>query len=387
MTATSASAAPRYYGASWAAKPGIRIVARLIDSVIGFTIAGIVVVTVAHGRPFAQDLVILSLVAGLETLCLSRMSATLGMKLCDLRVRALDVKGGVLWLPALRRSVPIALCYTITPPGTVTMIIMPIVLAISLALSPFRQAFHERVSDTITVVASAPELISRDSFQAWYDASTLPVMTPWGRVPDLHERRRARAHRIDNVWWLAALVMLSVLSVPAFPSVITAVVVLGLIWMVVIGADETWRIAATGTTPGHARFGFSVVDMKTGGVPSRGRSFLRAVVLCPLLYVPPLQLILGMWVRASRLHRGPHDLAARTIVVEADFVPPAFAAPQWPMYRPGPAWSPYGYPFPPMHPMQFPAPYAPPPPYVPLPVPRPPMPPPPPPPRRPVGPF
>ena len=64
--------------------------------------------------------------------------------------------------------------------------------------------------------------------------------------------------------------------------------------------------------------------METGEVPTRSRAILRAVVLAPLLYVPPLQLLLAFWVRASSLHRGPHDLLANTIVVEPGYRPHTF---------------------------------------------------------------
>ena len=117
---------------------------------------------------------------------------------------------------------------------------------------------------------------------------------------------------------------------------------LGLAWLVVFVVDETRRVARTGTTPGHVEAGLEIVDITTGGHPSTGRALARAVVLAPLLYVPPLQLLLGLWVNASSTHRGPHDLVGHTQVVDRHAVQmaaPVLPAP--PMWQPAtaPAWS------------------------------------------------
>lgn len=288
------------------------------------------------GRPFAKDLLIIGIVAGWESLHLSRFGATLGMRAVDLHVATLDRTGPVPWLQAFRRSLPVALCYALPFPGTITVILMPIVLLTSLAMSPYRQAFHERISDTITVVVGAPDLITRQSMETWYDPSGLEVMTPWGRAPDLHERRRARAHRLDDVWWLAVIIVVGTIATVVFTTSRLMLVWLMLGWIVVFCADEAWRVASTGATPGHARSGFRIVDITTGANPSMGRSILRAVVLAPFLYVPPLQLVLGLWVRASSTHRGPHDLAARTVVVDPDWVQPVLP------YVPHVQYVPYG---------------------------------------------
>ena len=299
------------------------------------------------GRPFAQDILIIMVVTGFESTFLAKRGATVGKRVMDLRVASFDASGPVPWLQAVRRTVPIALCYTIPVPGTFTMILMPMALGVSLALSPFGQAFHERLSDTITVVKGAPEVIAQSSLETWYDPSELAVLTPWGRAPDLHERRRARAHRLDGVWWLAAIVAVGTIGAVAFTNSRWNLLWLACGWLVVFCVDETWRISTTGTTPGHAHFGFSIVDITTGERPSTGRSLVRSLVLAPLLYLPPLQLILGLWIRSSRLHRGPHDLIARTVVVERNYVQPLWIPPPAPWgpspYWPAPQW---GYPQP-----------------------------------------
>ena len=345
------------------------------------------------GRPFAQDILIVMVVGGFESAFLATGSATVGKRVMDLRVASFDAAGPVPWLQAVRRSIPIALCYTIPFPGTFTLILMPIALGVSLELSPFGQAFHERLSDTITVVKGAPAVIRRSSLETWYDPSELAVLTQWGRAPDLHERRRARAHRLDNVWWLSAIVVVGTIGAVAFTSSRWNLLWLACAWLAVFCVDETWRISTTGTTPGHAHFGFSIVDITTGKPPSTARALLRSLVLAPLLYLPPLQLILGLWVRSSRLHRGPHDLIARTVVVERDYVQPLWIPPPA-SWGPSPYWapSPWGYPQPTPPPYWAPSPwgYPQPTPPPPTPVYRPPLPPPVPPvnPPRPVtGPF
>ncbi len=356
---------------SWAAKPGRRFAARTIDSGIGITVAVLTMWLGPAGRPFAQDLVILAIIVAIEATMLAKKGATLGMLVLDIRVRAFDHAGPVPALLAIRRTVPIALCYTLPIPGTIAVIVMPIVLILSMTLSPFGHAFHERLSHTITVFSGAPARISERSLETWWDPSQHPTMSRWGRVPDLHERRRARSHRLDDVWWLAAIVVAGSVAATAATDSRWRFLWLAVLWIVVFVADETRRISSTGTTPGHEASGFKVVDIRTGEVPSTTRSFIRAVVLAPLLYLPPLQLLLGLWVRASALHRGPHDLAAATVVIEPDYVAPQFQAPPpgwaWNGYWTGqaapqwtPQWAPQWGPPPPVAPQLVPPPPPPP---------------------------
>lgn len=321
-------APPRIYLASWAARGGRRVGGRLVDSVpaLAFTIA--VMFIGPGGRPVAQCLVILAGVTAWETTWVTRQGATPGMQAVGLRVVAFDhPQPGVPWLLALRRTVPVACCYLLPFPGTLVMCTMPVVLLLSMGTSPFRRGFHDRASDTVVVSAAMTFTLTREILDSWYEPASLAVMTPWGRAPDLHERRRARAHRLDGLHWLAALSVGGALVMTLLSGVVWPLLWLALIWMVVISVDEARRISTDGTTPGHAYAGFKVVDVATGSPPSRGRALARSFVLAPLLYVPPFQLVLGLWVRASAYHRGPHDLVGRTVVVEPDFVPPRFAAP------------------------------------------------------------
>jgi hypothetical protein len=339
-----AAPAPRYYVASWSARTGQRISARIVDSAIAAVVVVLVLVAGPHGRPFAQDLVILTLVTAVEAGSITRFGATAGMRAVGLHVAPIGRTGNPTWLQAFRRTVPVAMCSMILLPGTLVALVMPFVLLTSISLSPLRQAFHDRLSETLVVTDGAPPRITRDMLDLWWDPAKGATMTPWGRVPDLHERRRARAHRLDGAWWLAAAIVVATIASVGMPHVPWLILWLALAWMVVLVADETWRVAATGTTPGHAAMGYRVVDLTTGEAPSTGRALARSLVLAPLLCIPPLQLLLAVWVQASALNRGPHDLAGHTVVVEPGYVAPQLQlppAPVWIGWAPtGPGWMP-----------------------------------------------
>lgn len=351
-------AADRIFGPSWAASGAARLGARAIDSCIALFLAIVTMLAGPDGRPFAQGLLILAVVTTWEALFLVARGATPGMAAVGIEVRSLDGPADLTFLQAIRRTVPVALCYTLPFPGTITVITMPIVLGISMGLSPFRRAFHERTSLTITVRRGAPDVVTPDDVDLWWDPAELPVVTSWGRVPDLHERRRARAHRLDGQWWLAAVVATGALATAATASSRAALLGATAIWLVVFIGDETWHVAREASTPGHRAYGFRVVDHRSGEPPSTTRAFLRAVVLAPLLYIPPLQLLLGFWVKMSKTHRGPHDLAGGTIVVEPDFEAPALPAWQTPqhVWIPPAGWIPptVWAPPPPPHPTAIP---------------------------------
>jgi uncharacterized RDD family membrane protein YckC len=324
MSPPTGSAPPRYYVNSWAARTGQRIAARVIDSMLAFGCVVAVIVIGPHGRPLAQDLVIVALVATIESVAITRTGATAGMHVLDLRVASVGRAGHPDWLAAWRRTIPIALCYPVLVPGLFSVLVMPVALLTSISLSPLRRGFHDRLSGTVVVQAGAPERITDEDMASWWHPGLEVVLSPWGRVPDLYERRRARAHRADGAWWLAALIMVATIASVGMRDVPKLWLWSTAAWLAVVTIDEVWWISTRGATPGHARFGYRVVDMETGEIPTRSRAILRAVVLAPLLYVPPLQLVLALWVRASSLHRGPHDLLANTIVVEPGHLPHTF---------------------------------------------------------------
>lgn len=323
-----------HYINSWSARTGQRLAARTIDSMIALGWIALVLIIGPHGRPIAQDILVVGLIALFETALVARTGATAGMIVAGIRVAQLGRPGPPDRLSAWRRSVPVALCYAIFFPGTALTVVMPFALLISIGLSPLRRGFHDRLSDTVVVQVDAPRLITEATMSSWWDSNRAVVWSPWGRVPDLYDRRRARAHRTDGAWWLAASVMVATIVFVGVRDVPMLWLWSTAVWLVIVGIDETHSIAMRGATPGHEAAGYRVVDIATGLPPTPQRALVRAIVLTPLLYVPPLQLILGLWVHASALHRGPHDLAAHTVVVEPGFVAHTFAPKQNPLPPP-----------------------------------------------------
>lgn len=349
---------PDYYVNTWAARTSQRVAARIVDSMIAFGCVVAVIVIGPHGRPLAQDLLIVVLVTAIETIAVTRTGATLGMHVMDIRVAPVGRTGHPDWTTAWRRSLPVALCYPILLPGLFVVFAMPFALLMSIALSPHRRAFHDRSSGTVVVQKGAPARIDDHDMAGWWQNDQSVVFSEWGRVPDLNDRRRARAHRLDGTWWLSGLIMVTTIASVGMRDVPKLWLWSTALWFVAVTTDEVWWITTRGAHPGHLRAGYRVVDLATGETPSRARAFVRAVVLGPLLYVPPFQLVLALWVRASVLHRGPHDLIARTVVVEPDFEPRVFAPPPMPSpippfvpipawYPPAPIWAPPQSPLPP----------------------------------------
>lgn len=318
---------PSVYINPWSARLGQRIAARAVDSMLALGCVALVVIVGPHGRPLAQDLLIVTLVTTLESLTISRRGATVGMRVVDIRIAVIGSPRNPDLLTAVRRGVPVALTYALLLPATPLVVAMPIALVTSIALSPLQRAFHDRLSGTVVVQSGAPAMITTADLSTWWQPGRATVMSPWGRVPDLFERRRARAHRIDGAWWLAGLILATAIVSAAADGVKSMWLWATLAWLIAVTIDETRHIAGTGATPGHEHFGFRVVDIGTGEPPTTARAFVRAAVVAPLLYIPPLQLIGALWVHASSLHRGPHDLLAHTIVVEPGYRPHTFVAP------------------------------------------------------------
>ncbi len=348
---------------------------------------GVALAVVPGSRPLAQNLVAATLVVIYETVLLCGTGATIGKLATGIEVRMLGASGGLPARAAFRRSVPIALCVAIAPPGTLLAIVMAGTLVVSVVLSAHRRGYHDRLAHTVVVRHGAPEVIDEADLVQWFDFAHLAVATPWGRAAELTERRRARAARLDDAPALVSVLVISAVAATAVLRSPWALLWTGLAWYVAFVADETVRVARTGMTAGHRALGLRIVDRTTGGHPSMGRSFARALVLGLFLYLPPLQLVLAAWVRGSHLCRGPHDLAGDTVVVEPGYVPPVPQAPLAPAPNPAffgaPAWGPQGG-WPPLQPGWAPptGTWAPPPPYPtwtpPPPLPAPPPPPPPP---------
>ncbi|MBS1848628.1 MAG: RDD family protein, partial [Actinobacteria bacterium] len=278
-------------------------------------------------------------VMAVEGLAITAWGATPGMRTMGVRIATIGSATNPSWRTALQRTFPVALCYPVFLPGTLLVVVMPIVLLTSVAMSPLRRGFHDRMSGTVVVQANAPARITEAMLDTWWQPNRNLVMSPWGRVPDVYDRRRARAHRVDGSTWLAFVIMLTTIASVGFTHVPWLWLWTTLIWLAVVVVDEAVRLSTSGSTPGHDRFGYRVVDMGTGEPPTRRRAFIRSAVLAPLLYIPPLQLLAALWVQASALHRGPHDLAAGTIVVEPGFRPHSFVAPPLPVPYGAPPWA------------------------------------------------
>lgn len=320
----SNSLAPRYFINTWAARTGQRIAARLIDSIFGAIIVVGVVLVGPHGRPFAQCLQIVALIVVFESFLLAQRGATIGMSALGLRVSALDRAGHPTWLRAARRSFAIAWCYPIMIPGVFAVLVVPWALLLSIALSPIGRGFHDRLSRTVVVQAAAPALLTEAAMETWWDPQLNVVTSPWGRLPGLHDRRRARAHRYDNAWWMAAIIAITTLVSVGIPQVPWLWLWLLLVWLVVATIDEARWVQIRSATPGHVHAGYKIVDFATGQPPTKAQAIIRACVVTPIVCIPPLTAIGALWVHASTLHRGPHDLFARTLVVEPGYEQPEF---------------------------------------------------------------
>ncbi|HUF33405.1 MAG TPA: RDD family protein [Acidimicrobiales bacterium] len=285
---------------------GRRALARSIDAVIaaGLTVAAFALTP--DDRPVLGFVVAILLVTAQEASLLASVGATPGKLATGLRVRALDHAGPLPVAAALRRSVIVAVV-------GLSVVGLPALVA-SASLSPMRRGFHDRRSGTVVLPRAFGSLIAHDYVRQWEAAGERTPVTPLGPVASLAERRRARAHRLDH----APLLVAGTVALTASGELgdgIGPLVVISLAWLTAFVADETWRVSRYGQTGGHWRERVMVVDRRSGEPPGPWRSFLRALVLAPLFYVPPLQLILAAWVRLSNHNLGPHDLAGRTVVI------------------------------------------------------------------------
>jgi RDD family len=247
------------------------------------------------------------LVAAWETVWVALAAGTPGKLVCGLRVRQLDRKGRVAWPAAAKRGATVAAL-------TATVAGIPVLVA-SVMLSPLRRGFHDRRSGTVVVESGLATVASTDlPALALRDRPVRP--TPFGLAAPVDRRLAARMARLDGS---AALVgaLVALLAAVQLADGLALVAAASVGWLAVFVADEAWRVASGGANPGHTAEGLRVVDVRTGRAPGGGRSLARALVLAPLLYVPPLQLVLLVWVARSKVWRGPHDLAARTVVVQA----------------------------------------------------------------------
>lgn len=324
--------------------------ARAIDLALALLVLFLVGQAVPADRPLARLVLgVGALVVG-EALFVLHLRATPGKMASGVRVAALDrarIAPVAAWTRAVATTAgSVALLLSIVPgvlAGTTgflppalrlaassdagllvggTVLLVAAAAVVGIVVAPFHRGFADRVAGTVVVPFEAPELVTAEEVGATPAARTL---TAWGPVSDPAARRRARADRLDDapllVVLLAAVILawaldpttLFVLADLRVPAVAT---MLALTWSVVLLVDETWRIAREAGTAGHRREGLVVVDRSTGEAPSVRRSFVRALVLTSCWLLPPLLVVLLVWVALSPTGRGPHDRLAGTVVVE-----------------------------------------------------------------------
>jgi len=312
------------------ATAGRRVGGRAVDAVLAVVLMVIIFLVVDGERLLAQLFLAVVAVAAYEAFFVTGLGATPGKLIAGTRVAELghtgvepatSLKRGVLigLGTLLTLAVPVALFSAFSSVEGAILVIVVATLAIgfwvSVFASPLRRGVPDRLSGTFVVDRDAPGWITEGDLAGYAEIHRPPAMTRWGPAATLDQRRRARAGRLDDapllvVALMAILVTLAIEGVSGW-----LYVVVGLAWLAVFVADETWRIARRGATAGHRRHGLVVVDIETGEPPEAGRALLRAVLLTLLLYLPPLTVLLAVWVRLSPTGRGPHDLAARTVVI------------------------------------------------------------------------
>lgn len=290
---------------------GRRIGARAIDGLAQGLLLIIPWLLVPGDRLFARLFVVAAGIAAYEAVFTVAFGATPGKLLCGIRIAELDGAEAVSPGNAVRRGVVVGVCSA----TAIFALIGPVVLLLSVLQSPLRRGMHDRLARTFVVGGDAPRRISSAEVQTFEQIAHTPAMTRFGPAADLDIRRRARANRLDN----APLLVLGVVALAAtvsFPfSNLLIVVIMAALWLPLFVVDETWRISRHGATAGHRKAGLIVVNVDTGEPPTPRQALARAIVLAPLLYLPPLQAVLALWVKASSDHRGPHDRAGHTVVI------------------------------------------------------------------------
>ncbi|CAN5859380.1 hypothetical protein BH24ACT3_BH24ACT3_04170 [soil metagenome] len=274
-------------------------------------------------RPLANLFCALVALALYEAAFVATLGATTGKLATGLRVVELDRDGGgVSTSTAVRRGLAV---------GALGLTLVPGVAAIvSASLSPLGRGFHDRSNRTFVVRARTGPVATAE-LVGYAVREQPPIWSAHGPLASFASRRRARASRLDDapILVVALIAMMAALELGGLRALLLTTA----LWLVLFVVDETWRISRFGATAGHRREGLIVVDRRTGQPPGQGRALARALVLAPLLYIPPLQGILALWVVISDANRGPHDLVGGTVVVVVAAEPAVNAPPA------SPAWS------------------------------------------------
>ena len=298
---------------------GRRLGARSIDAVLEAA-AGIVILVLMSGarRPYAALLIVAVALTAYETVGVALAGGTVGKLLVGLRVVELDRAQGVSWAAALRRGWAL---------GPLLALVLPIPgLLASTGLSPLHRGLQDRLAGTYVVDRHLARSVTRAALVTIAEIEMLQRATRWGWAAPLPARRRGRLHRLDDAPLLVAGLLALTLLALFGRNVSTVVLLTSGPWLVLFVVDETRRVARTGQTAGHRRFGLVVIDTVTGEAPGVGRSFVRALYLGLALYVPVAGWLLLLapdviTMVASDDRRALHDRLARTVVVVDPMLP------------------------------------------------------------------
>lgn len=261
---------------------------------------------------FTDLFIAAAVITAYETLTCLWLGGTPAMRLLGVRVLELDSSGRPPAPVCLRRGLMVSVLTVIPFLG------WGLWLA-SMFGDALGRGFPDRVSNSMVVPDAFAGSVATKDLPGFADGVRPPRLTPSGRVGDLDVRVRARLRRLTDSRLLAAAIGLLALAA-AIPPFATGEVILisSAVWIVVFVAHETWLVHRTGATPGHVMAGLVIMSRTTGGPPSTGRSFARALVLGLLLYVPlfwPFLTVSMLMMRHNDTGRGFHDLAGGTIVV------------------------------------------------------------------------
>lgn len=184
---------------------------------------------------------------------------------------------------------------------------------LTLVTAPLARSIADRTAGTLVVPHETVDPVP--SFLVDGAEGTRRRTTAWGPVAPAEARRRARASRLDGEPLLVVvLVAVMVAWVLGHPWVAIA---LAVVWAALHVLVEATSIGRDAGNSGHRREGLVVLDEATGEAPGRLAAIARAVTLTVFWLFPPLLPVLMVWVRLSPTGRGPHDLVAGTVVVEA----------------------------------------------------------------------
>ena len=261
-------------------------------------------------RPVAGIAIVWFVVLVYETFFVATMGGTPGKRSAGLRVLALDSVDRVPFDRAVKRGA-----------ATAALVALPVVGWIvwlsSTMTDTLGRGVADRASQTMVVPKAYLAVSSRD-LPGYADGARPPRMIPLGRVGDLDVRARARLRRLNDAPLL--VVAVGMLAFAASLPVSTLAILIGtsVVWVIVFVIDETVRVGRQGATAGHIAAGLVIRSRTTGGPPSMGRSFARALVLGLTLYVPvlwPFLVISLLMIRFNDRGASLHDLVGGTVVI------------------------------------------------------------------------